>query len=92
MPYERSLTRRPHQTHDDPGGESLVRGESSLREEVIERLHPLAPRPEGHQVFREKWVVVCEKPYGLIGRDLLNSYVLTCDGPGAYWKVEPNWL
>ena len=46
----------------------------------------------GHQVFREKWVVVCEKPYGLIGRDLLNSYVLTCDGPGAYWKVEPNWL
>jgi len=38
------------------------------------------------------WVVMVERPYGLIGRDVLNKHLLTCDGPSAVWAVEPEWL
>jgi hypothetical protein len=45
----------------------------------------------GTTAFTEHWVVATGKPYGLIGRDLLNSHLLRCDGPGQQWNVEPSW-
>ena len=42
--------------------------------------------------FPELWVVTNEKEYGLIGRDLLNTHLLLCNGPERRWRVEPSWL
>ena len=44
------------------------------------------------RVFRGLWVVMFRKTYGLIGRDILNTHLLTCDGPGGIWRVEPEWV
>lgn len=44
------------------------------------------------RLFPSLWVFMCRKDYGLIGRDMLNAHLLTCDGPAEAWKVEPAWL
>jgi predicted aspartyl protease len=42
--------------------------------------------------FEPIWVVATEKKYGLLGRDILNRHLLTCDGPQQTWTTEPAWL
>ncbi len=42
--------------------------------------------------FQNQWVIANDKHYGLIGRDLLNAYILTCDGPKRIWETNPSWL
>jgi Aspartyl protease len=46
----------------------------------------------GSMVFADLFVAGIEKPYGLIGRDLLNKYLLACDGLNLVWSVEPEWI
>ncbi len=33
-------------------------------------------------------VIAFDREYALIGRDVLNSYMITFDGPGKSWRVE----
>jgi hypothetical protein len=46
------------------------------------------------RLFSGLYVVMIKRPkgYGLIGRDILNTHLLTCDGPGGTWRVEPEWV
>ena len=46
----------------------------------------------GRVVFNDLFVAETKRPYGLIGRDLLNKHKLTCDGPNQVWDLEPPWL
>jgi predicted aspartyl protease len=46
----------------------------------------------GNSAVNKLWVLVCDKGHGLIGRDVLNAHLLTCDGPNKVWAVEPDWL
>jgi hypothetical protein len=46
----------------------------------------------GSALFAPLWVITNEKRYGLIGRDLLNAHLLTCDGPQKIWATNPSWL
>lgn len=45
----------------------------------------------GAAIFYDVFVLETDKTYGLIGRDLLNTHRLLCDGPNQVWNVEPEW-
>lgn len=38
--------------------------------------------------FRDLEVIAIDKPYALIGRDILNKYKLTFDAPNSTWDVD----
>lgn len=46
----------------------------------------------GNCVFNRLYVIAAERGHGLIGRDVLNAHMLTCDGPNKEWTVKPEWL
>jgi predicted aspartyl protease len=38
--------------------------------------------------FKDRKVVVIERPYALVGRDILNSYKVVLDGPHLQWTHD----